>query len=235
MVWRSLTEVQKGSQSLKNIHVGLSLKWEPKYSFKFQFRERKKSAFLRTWFDQPYLRVEITRNLAKIYVHAYLLHLLDQPWIMTKIALNIVKVGIHSYITNAQIKLWSNFSSGKLVKIETLLCGFPKVALTGGWQYLGTTWTFTCTLVYQMGIQTYDQISILRNCSKVKLHCTVSLGLGLKEVKIAWNIVKVGVHACVSNGKPNLSSSFSFEKLFKSESPPCGFARFWLKWGENSS
>ena len=92
-----------------------------------------------------------------------------------------------------------------------------------------------CMLVYQMGIQIYDQISIPRNCSQVKVRCTVSLALTLNEVKIAWNIAKVGVHACLSNSQPNLSSSISFEKLFKSESPPCDFSRVWLKGGENSS
>ena len=63
----------------------------------------------------------------------------------------------------------------------------------------------------------------------------VSLALTLNEVKIAWNVAKVGVHAYLSNGKPNLSSRFSFEKLFKSESPPCDFPRVWLKQGESSS
>ena len=92
-----------------------------------------------------------------------------------------------------------------------------------------------CMLVYQMGIQIYDQISIPRNCSQVKLRCTVSIALNLNEVKIAWNVAKVGVHAYLSNEQPNLSSSISFEKLFKSESPPCGFPRVWLKGGENSS
>ena len=55
-----------------------------------------------------------------------------------------------------------------------------------------------------MGIEIYDQISIIRNYSKVKLRHAFSLGLGLKVVKIAWNVVKVGVHACLSNGHPNL-------------------------------
>ena len=58
-----------------------------------------------------------------------------------------------------------------------------------------------------MGIQIYDQISIIRNCSKIKLCHAFSLGLGLKVVKIAWNFVKVHVHACLSNGHPNLWSS----------------------------
>ena len=44
-----------------------------------------------------------------------------------------------------------------------------------------------------MGILIYDQISIIKNCSKVKLRHAFSLGLGLKVVKIAWNVVKVGI------------------------------------------
>ena len=35
-------------------------------------------------------------------------------------------------------------------------------------------------IVYPMGIQIYDQVSILRSMSKVKLHRTVLLGFGLK-------------------------------------------------------
>ena len=58
-----------------------------------------------------------------------------------------------------------------------------------GVKYLGMSQNFTYTLVYQMGIEIYDQISIIRNYSKVKI------GLGLKVVKIAWNVAKVGVHA----------------------------------------
>ena len=49
-------------------------------------------------------------------------------------------------------------------------------------------------IVYPMGIQIYDQVSILRIMSKVKLHRTALLGFGLKELKITLNIVKVGVH-----------------------------------------
>ena len=60
--------------------------------------------------------------------------------------------------------------------------------------YFGTSLNFVCTLFYQMGIQIYHQISIRRNCSKVKLHHAFSLGLGLNVVKIAWNVAKLGVH-----------------------------------------
>ena len=73
-----------------------------------------------------------------------------------------------------------------------------------GVKYFGTSQNFACTLVYQMDIQIYDEISIIRNCSKVKLCHAFSLGLGLKVVKIAWKVAKVGVHACLSNGHPNL-------------------------------
>ena len=73
-----------------------------------------------------------------------------------------------------------------------------------GVKYFRTSQNFVCTLVYEMGIEIYDQISIIRNYSKVKLHHAFSLGLGLKVFKIAWNVVKIGVHACLSNGHPNL-------------------------------
>ena len=73
-----------------------------------------------------------------------------------------------------------------------------------GLKYFGTSQNFACPLVYQMGIEIYDQISIIRNYSKVKLHHAFSLGLGLKVVKIAWNVANFGVHACLSDGHPNL-------------------------------
>ena len=73
-----------------------------------------------------------------------------------------------------------------------------------GVKYFGMSQNFVCTLVYQMGIQIYDQILILRNWSKVKLPCVVLLRLGLKRVKIFRNAVKVHVQACLSNGHPNL-------------------------------
>jgi len=63
----------------------------------------------------------------------------------------------------------------------------------------------------------------------------VSQRLGLKGVKIAQNVTKVGVHACISNGHPNLWSNFNCEKIVKSETSSCIFARFRLKAGPNSS
>ena len=79
-----------------------------------------------------------------------------------------MKVGVHWYLPNAKINLRSNFNSEKLVNNETLLYGYPEVGIKAA-KYFGTSQNFTCTFVYQMGIQIYDQISFIRNCSKVKL------------------------------------------------------------------
>ena len=86
-----------------------------------------------------------------------------------------------------------------------------------------------------MGIQIYDQISIPRNWSKVKLTHAVSIELGLNEVKIAQNIVKVGMHAYLSNADPNLWSNLNFEKLFKRENALCIFTKVGIKGGQSSS
>ena len=80
-----------------------------------------------------------------------------------------------------------------------------------------------------MGIQIYDQISIARKLLKVKLHRVFSLEFSLKRVQIAQNIAKIGVHACISNRHPNLWSNFNYEKLVRSETPSCIFARVGLE------
>ena len=41
------------------------------------------------------------------------------------------------------------------------------------------------------------------------------LRLGLKGVKIFWNVVKVCMYTCLSNGNPNLWSNFNSKKLLK--------------------
>ena len=51
----------------------------------------------------------------------------------------------------------------------------------------------------------------------MKLDSAISLRMGLKGEKIAHNVVKVGVHDCLSNGTPNLLSNFNSEKLLKIE------------------
>ena len=69
----------------------------------------------------------------------------------------------------------------------------------------------------------------------MKLLRAVSKGLGLKGAKVARNVVKVGVHACLSNMHPNLSSSFNSENLVKAKTVSCSFVRVFLKDAENSS
>ena len=95
--------------------------------------------------------------------------------------------------------------------------------------------TLECMLVYQMGIQMYDQIFILINWSEVKLCHSFSLELFLKRVQIARNIEKVGVHGCISNRHPNLLSNFNYKNLIKCETPSCSSTKVCLKGGENSS
>ena len=85
---------------------------------------------------------------------------------------------------------------------------------------------FACTLVDQIGIQIYDQIEILRNCSKGKLR---------RAVNIAWNVAKVGVHAFLSNMHPNRWPGLNSKNLVKAETASCSFVRVSLKDGENSS
>ena len=70
---------------------------------------------------------------------------------------------------------------------------------------------------------------------KSELRHVVPIGLGLKGDKIARNIVKVGVHAYLSNIHQNLSSSFNSKNLVKSKIPSCSFVRVWRKDVENSS
>ena len=69
----------------------------------------------------------------------------------------------------------------------------------------------------------------------MKVRQAVSIGLGLKGFKIAQNVAKVGVHACLYNMHPNLSSSFNSENLVKGETASCSFVRVLLKDAENSS
>ena len=53
--------------------------------------------------------------------------------------------------------------------------------------------------------------------------------VGVKGGEIAQSVMKVGVHASLSNGHPNLCSNFNSEKLVRSETPSCIFARVGLK------
>ena len=48
-------------------------------------------------------------------------------------------------------------------------------------------------------LSTLREVLVLISWSKVKLHLAVLLGFGLKELKIAPNIVKVGVQSYLPN------------------------------------
>jgi hypothetical protein len=61
-----------------------------------------------------------------------------------------------------------------------------------------------------------------------------SLELVLNGKKIAQNVTKVGVDACLPMGHPTLFSNLNSEKLVKVENLPCVFARLGLKGRENS-
>ena len=43
LVWPSLSKVENNSKSPESLYAWLSLKWEPKFSFKFQLRESQKN------------------------------------------------------------------------------------------------------------------------------------------------------------------------------------------------
>ena len=51
--------------------------------------------------------------------------------------------------------------------------------------------------------------------------------------KIAQNTLKVSMHSYLTNAPINLRLNFSFEKLLKRETPLRGFAKVWIKGGEN--
>ena len=100
-------------------------------------------------------------------------------------------------LRNPLINLALNFNFEKLVKRETSLfnfskkllesetpsCGFDRVGLKGGQNSSKRHEFLACMLVYAICIQTYDQVSILRIWSKLRLHLTFLLGFGLKMPK----------------------------------------------------
>ena len=87
-----------------------------------------------------------------------------------------------------------------------------------------------CTLVYEMDIQIYDQISTPRIWSKVKHHHLFSLRFGLKEGKIALNIMKFFMHSYLPR---NLAKICVHDYLTNGHIG--AFAKVALKRSENSS
>ena len=144
--------------------------------------------------------------------------LLRLGWKGVKIFFNVSKVCMYACWLNWHPNLWSNLNSKKLLETETSSCGFNKVGLKGGESILECLKSLHA-----------------RSFACLKLRRAVSTGLGLKGVKIAWNVAKVGVHACLSNMHPNIWSGLNSKNLVKAETASCRFVRVWLKEGENSS
>ena len=53
--------------------------------------------------------------------------------------------------------------------------------------------------------------------------------VGIQGGEIAWNVVKVGVHSCLSNGNSNFFSNINSKKSLKIETPSYGFDRVGIK------
>ena len=86
-----------------------------------------------------------------------------------------------------------------------------------------------------MGIQIYDQVSILISWLKAKLHRAVLLGFCLKGIKNNSEHHKSWRALLSSKCTLNLWSNFNSEKLVNSETPSCGFSKIGVRGGENSS
>ena len=106
-------------------------------------------------------------------------------------------------LSNGHSNLFSNVNSKKSPKIETPLYGFYRVGIKGVKTDPNVV-KVGVQACYPTCIQIYDQISILRSWSNVKLCHVGFLGFGLKEAKIALNIVKLSVHSYIQNGHLNL-------------------------------
>jgi hypothetical protein len=88
---------------------------------------------------------------------------------------------------------------------------YSQISIPRSWSKLKIGRAF----VYQWDIQIYAQFSIPRSWSNSKLDRAFSLDLGLNGEKIARNVTKVGVDACLPMGHPKLFSNFNSEKLVK--------------------
>ena len=114
-----------------------------------------------------------------------------------------MKVGVHSCLSNGHSNLFSNLNFKKSLKIEHSSYGFDRVGIKGVKTNPNVV-KVGVQACYPTCIQIYDQISILRSWSNVKLCHVGLLGFGLKEVKIDLNIMKLSVHSYIQNGHLNL-------------------------------
>ena len=117
---------------------------------------------------------------------------------------------LYACLSNGNPNLWSNFNSDKLVRSETLSCIFARVVPKGG-------------------PNSSEHCKIWRACLYIKQASKSMNG------KIAMNITKFGMHSYLTNGHLNLRSNFNSDKLVKSETSSCTFAKVGLKGTENSS
>ena len=134
---------------------------------------------------------------------------------------------MHSYFPNADLNLWLNFNFAKLVKRETLLCGFAKVGLKGVENIL------ECGMRYYFP-NAYLNLRLNFNFEKLVKRETLLCGFAKVGLKRGWKYVsKVCMHACWSNWHPNLWSNLNSKKLLERETLSCGFNRVAPKGGQN--
>ena len=114
-----------------------------------------------------------------------------------------MKVGVHSCLANGHSNLFLNLNSKKSLKIGNPSYGFDRVGIKG-FKTDPNVVKVGVQACYPTRIQIYDQISIMKIWSNVKLYHAGLLGFGLKEVKIAPNFVKLSMHSHIPNGNLNL-------------------------------
>ena len=140
---------------------------------------------------------------------------------------------MHGYLSNGYLNSLSNFNYKKAEKTTSLR------------PLLDQPWIMTKIAPNIMKVSMHSYlpnvpINLRLNFSfdkllKRKLRCAVLPRFGLKGVKIFWNVSKVCMDVCSSNGHPNLWSNLNSKKLFEKETPSCSFDRVGLKGGQNIS
>ena len=141
--------------------------------------------------------------------------------------MSVAKVGVHDSLSNGHPNLWSNINSEKLGRSETPSCIFARVGI----KRVQIAWNIAKVgvhILYQMGIQIYDQIPTPRIWSKVKLHHSISLRFALKEGKIALNITKIFMHSYLTRNLTKICKHLPNGHIHT-------FTKFALKGSENSS
>ena len=126
-----------------------------------------------------------------------------------KRALNITKFGMHSYLPNGHLNLWSYFNSKKLVKRETLSCAFAKVALKGGEIARNVAKVSVDACLLKWVPKSTFKFHFWKRRQKCILPWFDHPWL---RAKIAPNIIKICVHAYLSNGYLNRLSKLNSKR-----------------------